>query len=226
MKRLICGLILCTSVLLLPCFAADITNKQNDVNHLKVADAGKLQDKSNDQIILKGIVLDEYSHKPIPNLGIYKDSAGNKVTVSDSKGEFEYPVPTGKSVVQILPWSPKVVGRSTFVKVDDFRNRKLSIYVERGMSVGVHVKDEDGKPIEKASLLWMCAGGATGTTDKDGSAMLTQVSRFRDGCLTVTCPGYVTWNEDVYAPLYINGGIIVTLKKELNNGTAQLPTSK
>jgi len=226
MKRLVCGLILCSSVLLYPCFALDTNNKQNDGNQVRVASAGKLESKSNKQIILKGVVLDEHSHRPIPNLGIYKDSAGHKVTVSDNKGEFKYPVPPGSTEVQILPWNPKVVGRSTYVKVDDFRNRKLCIYVERGMSVGVHVKDEDGKPIEKASLLWMCAGGATGTTDKKGSAMLTQVSRFRDGCLTVTCPGYVTWNETVYAPLYINGGIMVTLKKESSNTSAVLPTLK
>ncbi len=183
-------------------------------------------------MVIKGVVYDEITDVPIPNLGIYSDSAGHKVTDSNSKGEFSYPVPTGKEIVEILPWSPNHVGRSTYVNVSEFKNRVITIYVERGMTLDVHVSDEMGQPVEKASVLWMCAGGASGVTDKKGKAVLGKVSRFRNGCLTVSAPGYETsGNGEVYAPLYANGGISITLKKSptqaaVSTGATKQPTVK
>jgi hypothetical protein len=179
-----------------------------------VAANEKPEDAGNAPVVIKGVVYDELTNEPIPNLGIYSNSSGHKVTDSNSKGEFVYPVPEGKDIIQILPWSPKHVGRSTYVNVSECKDRIITLYVEHGTSVDVYVKDEKGQPIEKASVLWMCAGGASGKTDKNGKVTLTQVSRFRDGCLTVKAPGYETGGKsEVYAPVYANGGITVTLNK-------------
>jgi hypothetical protein len=101
-----------------------------------------------------------------------------------------------------------------YVSAEKFKNRTISIYAEHGMKVDVHVTDEQGKPIEKASILWMSAGGARAQTDKDGNAVLSGVSRFRNGYLSVEAPGYESYVEnDVYAPLYAKGGFQITLIK-------------
>ena len=205
MNRLVCKLILCGSLIFYSGFA--VINAET-----------KPVATENDSIVIKGVVYDELTNAPIPNLGIYKDTDSHKVTVTNKKGEFRYPVKAGDKEIQILPYSDKIVGKSIFINPAEFKGRVIKIYAERGMKLNVQVKDEAGHPIEKANVLWMCAGGCGGKTDKTGRVVIGMVSRFRNGCISVSAPGYDSWsNGDVYAPLYANGGLTVTLKKTVKD---------
>lgn len=203
MKRLFIGVILCGGLVL--------------TSGLGFADQNQSKGKTqNTPIVIKGIVLDEMTNKPVRNLGICAnaDPQEHRVTTTNKRGEFIYPVPSGAAVVEILPYSLNTVGRSTYVNVSEFKNRIITIYSEHGMYLHVHVRDGDGKPIAKASVAWMGAGGSADETDKKGNTVLGKVSRFRNGYLTVQATGYEKWvQSDVYAPLYAKGGLTVTLKK-------------
>ena len=163
-------------------------------------------------VAVKGIVYDEFTNKPIPNLGIYAGPSEGKVTVTNSRGEFSYPVEPGLETVHVLPFSNSIVGKSLFVNVEEFRNKVVKIVVERGMKLRVSVHDTQGKPIAGAGVTWTRAGGCHGKTDKNGIAVIGMVSRFREGTLTVKASDHVGWSRDgIYAPPYADSGINVTL---------------
>jgi hypothetical protein len=62
------------------------------------------------QVVIKGIILDEYTSIPIPNSHIYEESRG-KAVVSDSAGVFEIEVPALPVLLSVshLSYYPKAV---------------------------------------------------------------------------------------------------------------------
>ncbi len=138
-----------------------------------------------DAVHYYGECLDEVNEKPIPYIGIYSDCVGTEIGRSDGRGHFDFYVPA-QGTAHVLPWysSDKYVGHSRFYNHQPGESVELKLMVERGLEVRVKTVDEKGNPVPGVKISWMGAGGAHGTTDKDGNVLLSgRASRTRLGCI-------------------------------------------
>lgn len=142
-----------------------------------------------EQLVLRGQLLDENGMAPLAHQDVYADTKGTKVAQTDAMGFFEYPVKKGAKKIHVLPWSRDIVGRSVFIDVEDFENSVFKIVVERGVTLKVKVVAADGSPINQAQVIWQGSGGANAKSDADGLALLGRISRYKNGHILVKVPG-------------------------------------
>jgi beta-lactamase regulating signal transducer with metallopeptidase domain len=152
--------------------------------------------KKKDAVHYTGVLLDEFTNKPVPYVGIFADASGSEIGRADEHGHFDiYVKPSWGSVTHILPYlsSDKYAGHSYLLKNKPGESVQLKLIMERGVRVKVHTEDEEGKPVPGVYVRWMGGGGASGKTDKQGNATLSgMLSRVRPGWLAeVRKAGYV-----------------------------------
>ena len=164
-------------------------------------------------IDLHGILLDEITEQPLAGVTVYGDERGTRLAESAADGTFVIPVPADKKLLSLLPHRNDVVGKTVVVEVKSFRDKQVRIVVERGQHLQVQVRDENGRPLANAEVRWSAAGGCSARTDAAGTVTLGMVSRFREGRISISCPGFRDYDVvGVYAPLYGKDPYVATLK--------------
>ena len=139
-----------------------------------------------DSVHYYGVFLDEISNEPVPYVGIYADSNGNIISRADDKGHFDFYVESKSGTTSFLPYltADKYTGHSYFFRHNPGESVELKLIMERGIRARVHAEDENGAPVPGVYVRWMGAGGASGTTDENGDALLNgMLSRVRTGFL-------------------------------------------
>ncbi len=163
-------------------------------------------------INLHGILLDEITEQPLAGVTLYGDERGTRLTESAADGTFVVTVPADKKFLTLVSYRVDVVGKSVKVEVKAFSDKPIRIVVERGQRLEVQVRDEKGGAIPNAQVRWSAAGGASAKTDVTGNVMLGMVSRFREGRLSISCPGYKDYDVvGIYAPFYAKNPYVATL---------------
>jgi tetratricopeptide (TPR) repeat protein len=92
-------------------------------------------------------------------------------------------IPRG-GTTSFLPYlsADKYTGHSYFFRHNPGESVELKLIMERGIRARVHTEDENGVPLQGVYVRWMGAGGASGTTDEQGDALLSgMLSRVRTG---------------------------------------------
>ncbi len=143
--------------------------------------------KKRDAVHYSGVLLDEVTNEPVPYTGIYADGNGTEIGRADEKGRFDLYVEPWGGTTHILPYlsSDQYAGHSYFFKHNRGESVELKLIMERGVRVRVHTEDGNGVAVPGVYLRWMGGGGAAGTTDKNGDALLSgMLSRVRPGQLT------------------------------------------
>ena len=175
--------------------------------------------KKQDSVHFHGVLLDEVTNEPVPYVGIYADGNGTEIGRADEKGYFDLYVEPWGGMSHILPYlsADQYAGHSYFFKNNPGESVELKLIMERGVRVKIHTEDEKGAAVPGVYVRWMGGGGAAGTTDKNGDAILSgMLSRVRPGQLTeVRKAGYELANDPgpLNAILYTDKPLRIVMRR-------------
>lgn len=171
-----------------------------------------------DAVHFYGVIVDDVSGEPAPSIGMYRDARGTLLARADEQGRFDFYVESTNGMTGFLPWlsGDQYAGHSYFFAKKPGESEELKLVIERGVRVRVHTVDESGAPLPGVYVRWMGAGGATGTTDEHGDALLGgMASRVRQGFLAeVRKKGYQLAMDrgPLIATNYVDQPLIIKLR--------------
>ncbi len=159
---------------------------------------------------IHGVVYDENGTAPVPNMGIFADGNGTRLTTTDEQGAFTVVVPAGQDFAYIVVWRDDVMGAGYRLGLDQFKDQPARIVVSRGVRVQVTVTDPEGHPLAGVKLDGETHGG---TTDADGNAWFGPMTRSGGAYIAAELAGYEkkAWNN-VPAVSFRDRPLVLVLK--------------